>query len=623
VISAEDRRFREHAGVDAWGILRALTRNVRAGEIVEGGSTITQQLVKILYLESDRTFKRKIQEAIIAIWLEQKLGKDEVLARYLNNVYLGAGATGMPAAVAGGRLRAAEAAAAKQEFAQLRPTKPVTRSGSWFADWVSEEAREIAGPYRGTIEVRTSLVPRLQALAEQVIRTALEKDGTAAGASQAALVAMAPDGAVVAMVGGRDYDDSSFNRAVTARRQPGSAFKLFTYYAALKSGVSLDDRITDEPVKIGDWAPENFDGGYRGTVTVEDAFAQSLNAATVRLAMEVGIPNVIAAARELGIDAGLNDTPSVALGSYEVSLLDLTGAYASVRAGHAPIEPWGIISFHADGQPRSFKVGTPKLPETDLVHYQTPLVELLQRVVERGTGRAAAIDGVFAAGKTGTSQNFRDAWFVGFTEPLVVGVWVGNDNDTPMNKTTGGKLPARIWHDFMLAALDDMDSGSSKESVMAPLAGVDQPPAQADEETESSPAVDGQAVASENAPLDQINTGAVARAEATPSATCDYALCSRMYRSFRPEDCTYQPFSGPRRLCTRASDPDAQAAEADLSGDAPVAAEATVTVIGDEALAAPMAACNYRVCSRFYRSFRPSDCTYQPYDGGPRELCSR
>jgi penicillin-binding protein 1A len=266
-ISAEDRRFPDHPGIDGWGILRAVTRNITAGEIVEGGSTITQQLVKILYLESDRTFKRKLQEAIIAFWLERKLGKDEILARYLNNVYLGAGATGMPAAariyfdkdlgeldlresamlaglirapsqlnplenpegarkrteavldamVASGRLDATDAANAKQEFAQLRPTKPVTRSGSWFADWVSEEAREIAGPYRGTIEVGTSLVPKLQALAEKIIMAALERDGTAAGASQAALVAMTPDGAVVAMVGGRNYDDSSFNRAAAAR----------------------------------------------------------------------------------------------------------------------------------------------------------------------------------------------------------------------------------------------------------------------------------------------------------------------------------------------------------------------------------------------------------------------
>ncbi len=641
---------------------------------MEGGSTITQQLVKILYLESDRTFKRKLQEAIIALWLERKLGKDEILTRYLNNVYLGAGATGMPAAarvyfgkelselgpresamlaglirapsqlnplenpdgarkrtetvldamVAGGKLDAASAAEAKREFAELRPTKPAVRSGSWLADWVSEEAREIAGPYRGTIEVRTSLSPRLQAIAEKVVTQALDSEGGEAGASQAALVAMTPDGGVVAMVGGRDYDDSEFNRAVTARRQPGSAFKLFTYYAAIKAGVSLDDRIEDAPIKIGDWEPENFGGEYRGSVSVAEAFARSLNAATVALAMEIGIDKVIEAARELGIDASLKQTPSVALGAYEVSLLDLTGAYASVRAGQAPIEPWGIASFHADGQPRSFSVKAPKQPETDLRPYQAQLVQLLQLVVERGTGRAAALDG-FAAGKTGTSQNFRDAWFVGFTEPLVAGVWVGNDDETPMHEVTGGKLPARIWHDFMVAALAEL--GGAPGGIAPPA-------------TEQEPALEGPAVAAQEpattseAALDSVpdevdptGTGAVepAAVSAAPQgaapASCDYQACAQTYRSFRESDCTYQPFSGgPRRYCTQSGGAASAAAE-----ELPVIEEATIVDDGVVVIsegAGALAVCNYRACSRMYRSFRPADCTYQPYRG-PRALCTR
>jgi 1A family penicillin-binding protein len=553
VLAVEDRRFYEHYGIDFRGVGRAIWRNLLAGGVVEGGSTITQQLIKILYLESDRTFKRKIQELVIAFWLEARLGKDEILTRYLNNIYLGAGATGVPAAarvyfdkavnelnlsesamLAGiirspsqlspltnpegaaqrtaialdamarsGMIGEAEAARAKADVATLNPTRPAARAGSWFSDWVLEDAREIAGPYRGTIKVRTTIVPKLQALAEEAVRAGLNSEA-GAGVGQAALVAMTPDGAVVAMVGGRGYADSEFNRAVTAMRQPGSAFKLFVLYAALKAGYSPRDKVLDEPVEINGWAPENFGGEYNGRVSIAEAFARSLNAATVNLAQEVGLKNVAAAARELGIDAALTETPALALGASEVSLIDLTGAYASVRAGLAPIEPWGIVSFQSEGQPQAFRVGPPKQPETSLEDVQRDLVGLLQLVVERGTGRAARLDG-FAAGKTGTSQNHRDAWFVGFNEALVAGVWVGNDDDTPMNEVTGGSLPAAIWRDFMTAAGAVAEGGAAVT-------------ASAEEETPVS---------------------------------CNVRACSRAYRSFRAEDCTFQPYNGPRRLCEK------------------------------------------------------------------------
>lgn len=558
VLTREDRRFYDHFGIDLRGILRALYTNVGAGEVVQGGSTITQQLVKILYLERDRTWKRKIQEAVIAFWLESKLGKDEILTRYLNNIYLGAGATGIPAAariyfdkdvrelnvsesamLAGiirapsqlnpitnpdGARRQAEfvldamiksgkvtAEQAKTATAELRPVKPATRSGSWFADWVMQEARELAGPYRGTIKVKTTMVPRLQAIAEKVVAAALKQEGAKAGVQQAALVAMTPEGAVVAMVGGRDYSKSTFNRAISAMRQPGSAFKLFVYYAALKAGLTPFDWVEDAPLEIDGWSPENYDGGYRGPVSIAEAFAESLNAATVALAMEVGIEKVIAAARELGIDAKLSQTPSLALGSSEVNLLDLTGAYASVRAGAAPVEPWGIVSFRADGEPRAFRLGAPKQPTTDLRQYQPDLVDLLRLVVERGTGREADL-GMFAAGKTGTSQNHRDAWFIGFNERLVVGVWVGNDDETPMNEVTGGKLPARIWRNFMTAALAKDGESPSGEPDAAMASSAD-------------------------------GGGA--------PASCNVHACARAYRSFRPNDCTFQPYTGPRRLCEK------------------------------------------------------------------------
>lgn len=562
VLTSEDRRFYDHSGIDLKGILRASFRNVRAGEVVQGGSTITQQLIKILYLEQDRTWKRKIQEAVIAFWLERKLGKDEILTRYLNDIYLGAGATGVPAAsriyfdkevrdltlgesamlagiirapsqlnpirnpegarrqaslvldamVKRGKSTADQAKVATAKFAELHPTKPAARSGGWYSDWVMQEARELAGPYRGTIKIRTTMVPRLQVIAEKVVAEALKQEGAAAGASQAALIAMTPEGAVVAMVGGSDYAKSPFNRATTAMRQPGSAFKLFVYYAALKAGLTPGDWIEDAPIELNGWSPENYGGGYRGRVTIAEAFARSLNAATVALAMEIGIDQVIAAARELGIDAKLAQTPSLALGSSEVNLLDLTSAYASIRAGIAPVEPWGVVSFHADGQ-RAFRVGPPKQPTADIRQYQPDMVALLRLVVERGTGREADL-GALSAGKTGTSQNHRDAWFVGFTEPLIVGVWVGNDDEAPMNEVTGGRLPARIWRNFMRAAAAE--------------------PADSARDSATNVTVDGSSA-----------DGAEA------AATCNFRACASAYRSFRPADCTFQPYRGPRRFCEK------------------------------------------------------------------------
>lgn len=557
VLSIEDRRFMDHFGIDPRGIVRALLRNLEAGSVVEGGSTITQQLIKLQYLDSDRTIKRKIQEVVIAFWLEWKLGKREILTRYLNSVYLGAGATGMPAAariyfnkdigalnlpesamLAGllrapsqwnpidnfegarqrtlvvldamatnGKITEPQAAEAKTGFARLHPTTPTPRSGSWFADWISPQASEIAGSSPGSTTVRTTLVPRLQQIAERVVKRALDSEGKTVEASQAALVAMTPDGAVMAMVGGRDYKASQFNRAVTAMRQPGSTFKLFVYYAALKAGLTLSDRVLDAPIDINGWSPENSAGNYGGWVTLAEAFARSLNAASVALAEEVGLDNVIAAARELGIDAPLANTPSLALGTSEVNLLNLTSAYASVQLGRAPVKPWGIIDFQAAGQPKTFRVGLQSKPNVDLSPYQSDLIGLLQLVVERGTGRGAD-PGTFAAGKTGTSQNNRDAWFVGFTEALVVGVWVGNDDDAPMKGVTGGALPAHIWRDFMREAATEptLNGVRSTEAV-----------------------VDGQ-----GAPQ-----------------SCNITACSRSYRSFRPSDCTYQPYSGGRRLCEK------------------------------------------------------------------------
>lgn len=561
VLAIEDRRFRDHHGLDLRGILRAALRNVRAGGVVEGGSTITQQLVKITVLDSDRTWRRKLQEFVLAPYAEGRLGKDEILSRYLNAVYLGAGARGFPAAaevyfgkdvrdldvpesalLAGlirapsslspftdlpaararagvvlsamtetGALTAAEAEAARRAVDRIEPVR--TRKGTWFADWIARDAADLAGEAGAAIEVRTTLDPALQRLGERVVADTLKRRGKAAGASQAALVALRPDGAVLAMVGGRNFQRSTFNRATAAMRQPGSTFKLFVTYAALKAGFTPFDRVRDAPVEIDGWKPQNHSGRYFGRVTIAEAFARSLNAAYVRLAMDVGIGAVADAARELGIDTPLVEAPSLALGTSETTLLDLTGAYASVRAGVAPIEPWGIDTVLDRETGRATRIGPVREATVDLGAAGRDLAGMLALAVERGTGRRARVDRP-AAGKTGTSQNYRDAWFVGFTEDLVVGVWVGNDKGEPMKAVTGGALPAEIWRGFVAGASRLGDEPLETGSIVA---------------EGEEPVVD-----SFDAPR-----------------ACNVAACSRAYRSFRASDCTYQPWRGSRRICER------------------------------------------------------------------------
>jgi 1A family penicillin-binding protein len=623
VLSVEDRRFYSHYGIDLWGIARATSRNLNAGEIVEGGSTITQQVVKMQFLGNDRTFARKLREAITAIWLEHRMSKDEILTRYLNTVYLGAGAHGMAsaarlyfnkrpaeltlaeAAMLAGLIRApsqysplrdletaqaraavvidamlengaidAQAAAeAKAKPATLNLAPEATQAGSWFADWVARDAPEVATSFGRSVRARTTLVPELQRLAERIINEALDREGAKVGASQAALVALRPDGAVVAMVGGRDYQKSNFNRAVEPNRHPGSAFKLFVYLAALREGYALHDVVDASPIEVKGWRPENFGGRQYGRMMLAEAFIRSINTAAVRLAMDVGLKNVIAAARDLGIDARLSAHPSLALGAVEVSLLDLTGAFASVRAGRMPVSPWAVSAFGAEGEPRLRAVGPPIGSGRPLDH-QEPLVELLRLVVEHGTGRRAALDG-FAAGKTGTSQNHRDAWFIGFNEALVVGVWVGNDDNSPMQRVVGGTLPTSIWQRFMTAATQLL-------------------------------ARDGLQVASFSTDGSAQGSSGDAQHDAADAPRCDYHACASRYRSFRPSDCTYQPYSGPRRICDIGAEPsEALAQFSRATGDTRAQA------------------CNIDACSRHYRSFNPPDCTYQPYYGGPRRICER
>ena len=491
-LAIEDRRFRSHWGVDPRGIARAFFHNLSRGSVREGGSTITQQLAKNAFLDSDRTAGRKLREVLIAFWLEAWLSKDEILSRYLSNVYFGDNVYGLSAAsrhyfnrtpdklsvgqaamlaglvkapsrlaptgnLEGARARqklvvramaedgfitkgeAADVAPARLSVAPDRQRLP---DGTYFADWVLPAARDHAGEIATETTVQTTLDKRLQRAAERAVARAGVRQ------AQIALVAMRPDGRVVAMVGGKSYADSPFNRATQARRQPGSAFKLFVYLAALRSGMTPDSMVDDEPVTIGDWSPKNADGRYLGPITLRQAFARSSNVAAARIAQKVGVPAVIRAARDLGISTPIPNETTIALGTSTVSLLELTAAYAAVAAESYPVHVRGL----EDMPNRSWydEIANGQHPLTGRVREQ--MMDLLSASAETGTGRQAALS-VATFGKTGTTQDSRDALFIGFANGLVCGVWVGNDDNTPNRGLSGGGIPARVWRDFMQSAL--------------------------------------------------------------------------------------------------------------------------------------------------------------------------
>jgi penicillin-binding protein 1A len=491
-VSIEDRRFYRHWGIDPRGIGRAMLANLRDGGVKQGGSTITQQLAKTSFLSGSRTIKRKAQEVIIAFWLEAWLTKQEILSRYLSSVYFGDGVYGLRAAAhhyfgrdperlnlaqsamlaglvqAPSRLAPTQHLAAAQkrerlvlqamadtgEISQARARSAgsprIIRqsskvpTGSYFADWVTPYAQAAQAPDFGEVKVTTTLDSDLQRIAQRAVNRAAIGDGV-----QAALVAMRPDGQVVAMVGGRNYGDSPFNRVTQARRQPGSAFKLFVYLAALRAGWTPDSMIEDEPITIDGWTPVNSDRIYRGQITLREAFARSSNAATVRLSQAVGRQNVIRAARDLGISTPLPDKPSLALGTAGVSLLELTSAYAAVASGRYPIRARGLPE---EQQPEGLSAFFQRDGTLDRRRDWVPMLDLLYAAANNGTGRRAAL-AVPTFGKTGTTQENRDAVFIGFAGDLVVGVWVGRDDNKSLGKISGGTVPALIWRNFMTSAL--------------------------------------------------------------------------------------------------------------------------------------------------------------------------
>ena len=485
VIAVEDRRFYHHFGLDPVGVARALWVNVVAGRVVQGGSTLTQQVAKTLFLTNARTTKRKVQELILTLWLEKHFSKNEILEIYLNRVYLGSGAWGMDAAarmyfgVSARRVTLAQAAVlaglprapsrfnprvnpnaalarAKEVLGTMVESGVITADQAqaagaqiafpvnpaapgWFADWVAERSQAIVAPDSDAV-LRTTLDRRVQAVAESRLTALLDGAGAAANVSQGAVVVLdAASGAVRAMVGGRDFHTSPFNRAVLARRQPGSSFKPFVWLAALEKGMTPDDTVLDAPLHIGSWSPVNFERRFFGEITLEEALAQSINTASVRLLIKDGGPKAVAAtAFRLGIAGKLPNDASLALGTGEVGLLELTAAYAAFFNGGNRVTPYGLDR-------------TPHQPEPVIAPEQAAMMaRMLGAVVSRGTGKAAAVAGRVVAGKTGTTQDYRDAWFIGSVRGTMIGVWLGNDDNTPMKGVLGGGLPARLFHEIAM-----------------------------------------------------------------------------------------------------------------------------------------------------------------------------
>ncbi|MGJ3231814.1 MAG: transglycosylase domain-containing protein [Oceanicaulis sp.] len=501
VLAVEDRRFYSHFGVDVMGSGRALLANLRAGRVVQGGSTITQQLAKNLFLSSERTYKRKAQEMLLALWLERKFTKDEILALYLNRVYFGAGAWGAEAAarryfgkpadalsigeaallagllkapsryaptsdvrrasvratvvldimLATGRITEAERIEAAET--PIRVSRGASSPGAgWFADWVLPQVRELAGARSGDLIVTTTLDVNAQRAAEAALAIGLSTPDWARGASEGALVALDASGGVVAMAGGRDYAASPFNRAVAARRQPGSAFKPFVYTAAFEGGMEPDDVFIDQPVSYGDWAPENYGGRYEGEMSLERAFARSSNAIAVQVAEATGRGWVLRTARRLGIDSPLENTRALALGAYEVTPIELAGAYLPFMNGGTSADPYSITKIEASDGAILFE----RTPETGDKIIADRVLARLDRLfaasVAYGTSRAAAVEGREVRGKTGTTNDNRDAWFAGWEGGLAAVVWMGNDDFTPTDDAVGGAGPARVFARFIEAA---------------------------------------------------------------------------------------------------------------------------------------------------------------------------
>jgi len=500
-IAIEDRRFYSHHGIDPVGIARAAVANILHRGVSQGGSTLTQQLAKNLFLTQERTLQRKLQEVELALWLERKHSKAEILELYLNRVYFGSGAYGVEAAAqryfgkSAKNVTLAEAAMlaglvkspsrlapnrnpegaeqrAQTVLAAMADAKFITEAQAhasighpaynvkpvgagtvnYVADWIGEVLDDLIGQIDQSVVVETSIDPKLQAVAEAAVIDELAAKSVKFTVTQGALVAMAPDGAVRAMVGGRNYAESQYNRAVTARRQPGSAFKPFVYLTAIESGLTPETIRQDAPLDIKGWKPENYSHEYLGAVTLTQALAMSLNTVAVRLGIEVGPKNVVRTAHRLGISSKLDANASIALGTSEVSLVELVGAYAAFANGGFGVSPHVVSKIRTMEGKVLYMRPADQLGQVIDPRNVAMMNTMMQETLISGTAHKAELPGWMAAGKTGTSQDFRDAWFIGYTSNLVTGVWLGNDDNSPTRKATGGGLPVEIWTRFMRVA---------------------------------------------------------------------------------------------------------------------------------------------------------------------------
>jgi penicillin-binding protein 1A len=501
IVAIEDRRFYSHFGVDPLGLARALVTNVMTGHTVQGGSTLTQQLAKNLFLSPERTLERKVQEVLLALWLEHKYTKDQILTMYLNRVFFGSNAFGVEAAsrryfgksardvnlgeaamlaglvkapsrlspvrdLAAAQARAAIVLEAMRDQGYISDAdiktamlQPPTRAKSYWngaenyvADMVMDQLPGLIGEIKEDLVVDTTLDPALERQAEKSLNDILDRDGKKLNASQASLVSVDGTGAIRALVGGRDYGESQFDRAVKAKRQPGSAFKPFVYAAAMEMGMTPNSMRNDAPVRIGNWTPENYEQKYNGPVTLATALAHSLNTIAAQLVMEVGPDQVIKLAHRVGIESELQPNASIALGTSEVSLLELTSAYAAFMNGGFKATPHVVTKVTTASGKVLYQANFEDPPRVLSETVVTNMNAMMTGVLTVGTGRTARLPGWQAAGKTGTTQSFRDALFVGFTSNLTTGVWFGNDDGKSMKKVTGGGLPAKAWKDFMVAA---------------------------------------------------------------------------------------------------------------------------------------------------------------------------
>jgi len=498
ILSVEDRRFYNHFGVDVFGLARAALANAKAGRIVQGGSTLTQQLAKNLFLSSERTYKRKIQEVMLALWLEHRFTKDEILSLYLNRVYFGRGAWGVEAAslsyfgkpatnlelgeaaliagllkapnrysptsdlnraerrativldvmVRNNKISNEDRALAFATPIRVKPTK-ATPSASYFVDWLAPKVRRQVGEVKTDLLVETTLDLAAQRAAERALAKYLTAEQAKKNANQGALVALGPSGEVLAMAGGKSYAKSQFNRATQAKRQPGSAFKPFVYLAALENGLSPWTIRDDKQITIGDWSPRNYKEQFKGEMSLKTALASSVNSIAVQLAEETGRTRVVATARRLGMNLPIATTRSMSLGTHETTLIELTSSYVPFTNGGFAAMPHGINKITIRDGPVLWQRKI--VPASKVVddHKNSAMNLMLQSVVTNGTGRRAKIVGHDVGGKTGTTNNFRDAWFIGYSGNETAGVWIGDDKNQAMDKITGGGLPAKIWQGFM------------------------------------------------------------------------------------------------------------------------------------------------------------------------------